>query len=215
MGSKLDNLELSCVGLRRHSFSAPARLSLERLEKATQSLGVRVASLSSLVSAQSLITDPAQTDTMRTCHGCHAPIDDYHKGFPTGADHCPLEHWSGCKEAIAQGIASWRPCPLDSEAEESEKEEMNDDLLKKVDASYLQVESDGDGLASREQHGGAGGSEQDPNKQVEPESSEEILEVETDDEDEKALRDLEATNVLLRTQKAKIEAENLTLNLQN
>ena len=139
MGDKLDNLKVSCVGLRRHSFSAPAGLSLARLELATQSLGARVASLSSLVSAQSVVSDtlkaPVQADTMRTCHGCHSPIDEHHKGYPTGADQCPLEHWSGCREVIAEGTAGWRPCPIESDAEVSEKdddEKTGDDLLKDV-----------------------------------------------------------------------------------
>ena len=211
MGTKLDNLKVSCVGLRRHSFSAPARLCLARLELATQSLGVRVASLSSLVSAQSESSDTlkvsAQADTMRTCHGCHSPIDDSHKSFPTGADQCPLEHWSGCKEAIGEGIAGWRPCPMESEAEVSEKDEdeENEDLLKKVYDSYLQ--SHGDGLASDKQQQQASGSGQDQHQQVGTESSEEVLEIETDDDEEKALRDLEATNAMLKSQKAKVEAE--------
>ena len=111
MDSKLDNnLTTSCVGLRRHSFSAPARLSLQRLELATESLGVRVASLSSLVSAKSeLLKTVEQAVTMRTCHGCHAP----------------LEHWSGCVESIAEGTSGWRPCPIvsvpGSETEDSER----------------------------------------------------------------------------------------------
>ena len=127
MDSKLDNnLTISCVGLRRHSFSAPARLSLQRLELDTESLGVRVASLSSLVSAKSeLLKTVEQAVTMRTCHGCHAPMDADHKGNPTGADQCPLEHWRGCVESIAEGTSGWRPCPIvsvpGSETEDSER----------------------------------------------------------------------------------------------
>ena len=221
MGSKLDNdLTVSCVGLRRHSFSAPARLGLERLELATKSLGVRVASLTSLVSAQSELSNPlrdsAKVDTMRTCHGCHAPIDGDHKGFPTGADQCPLEHWSGCKEAIEEGTVGWRHCPTDSppgsetEGSEGDKDEISDDLLKTGDDSYLQTpeQSEGDGLASNKAQQQSGSTGLGLHQQAGTDTSEEVVEIDTD-EDEKALRELEATNVLLKTQKAKVEAERI------
>ena len=114
------NLSQQCSGLRRHSFSAPARLSLERLEVATFNLGLRVSSLSSLVRSGSIQPEFRNNlDTMRTCHGCHAPIDDDHKGYMTGASQYPLEHWDGCKGDIGEGVADWRPCPVVSEEDET------------------------------------------------------------------------------------------------
>ena len=215
MASKINtNLTVSCVGLRRHSFSAPARLSLERLELATQSLGVRVASLSSLVSAQSEQSkDLVDIVTMRTCHGCHAPIDGDHKGFPTGADQCPLEHWSGCKEVIPEGASGWRPCPADSvpgsEAEDSEKDETSDELHKD-DLSYLKEVSEGDGLdSSSKQQIQPGSSDHEQHQKTGAESPKEIVEIETDEDDEKVLRELESANALLKSQKAKVEAERI------
>ena len=68
--------------MRRHSFSAPARLSLDRLDRATQNLGVRVLSLSRLVSASS--SDVSASNSListhsrmaiRRCTSCHNYID--------------------------------------------------------------------------------------------------------------------------------------------
>ena len=212
MGDKLDNLNISCVGLRRHSFSTPARLSLERLELATQSLGVRVASLSSLVAAQSELAPTRNISTlvhtMRTCHGCHSPIDDDHKGFPTGADQCPLEHWGGCKDTIAEGTIGWRPCPVVSDTEVSESdEEVSEDKLANSGDSYLQSQADGPGLdLGQQQQKLETSSGKDQHQQVGTETSEDVIEIRDDveDEDERALRDLEAANALLKIQKAKI-----------
>ena len=51
----------------------------------------------------------------RICHGCHAPIDDDHKDYPSGWQKCPLDHWTGCSGGIAEGKAAngseWRGCP--------------------------------------------------------------------------------------------------------
>ena len=68
--------------MRRHSFSAPARITLYRLERATETLGVRVLSLSRLVSASSLdasvsgylISPPARM-AIKRCSICHKYID--------------------------------------------------------------------------------------------------------------------------------------------
>ena len=107
--------------LRRSSWSAPARLSIGRLEQATQNLGKRVLSLSKLASRPSNGVDlsPDQSpglaksvvrpvaDTMgRTCHGCHAPLDDDHQAYPSGWQKCQLEHWDGCQGGIADGKAA-------------------------------------------------------------------------------------------------------------
>ena len=52
----------------------------------------------------------------RTCHGCHAPIDDNHQNHPSGALKCDFEHWVGCKGGISagkgqHGSSEWRACP--------------------------------------------------------------------------------------------------------
>ena len=108
--------------LHRQSCSAPARISLDRLEAATESLGRRVLSLSKLVKRSSSdegLTDvpslafhPVNSlvnlvvDTMvRTCHGCHAPLDEDHQEYPSGWQKCQLEHWDGCQGGIADMTA--------------------------------------------------------------------------------------------------------------
>ena len=110
-------------------------MCLDRLEAATQNLGRRVLSLSRLVkeSSDSLdddltpgpspISHPVKSlvnlvvDTMaRTCHGCHAPLDEDHQDYPSGWQKCQLEHWDGCQGGIAVGKApngsEWTGCPL-------------------------------------------------------------------------------------------------------
>ena len=95
---------------------------------ATKQLGQRILSLSSLVAQSSEASSQQQVlgqstswlslhKMNRTCHGCHALIDEFHKDIPSGWQKCPLEHWSGCKGGIAEGKASngseWRGCPSD------------------------------------------------------------------------------------------------------
>ena len=95
---------------------------------ATKQLGQRILSLSSLVAQSSEASSQQQVlgqstswlslhKMNRTCHGCHAIIDEDHKDIPSGWQKCPLEHWSGCKGGIAEGKASngseWRGCPSD------------------------------------------------------------------------------------------------------
>ena len=51
----------------------------------------------------------------RQCHGCHGPCDASHKGYPVGADRCPLEHTDACEGGIRDGFdrleQKWRGCP--------------------------------------------------------------------------------------------------------
>ena len=51
----------------------------------------------------------------RQCHGCHGPCDDSHRGYPTGADRCTLEHDDRCEGGIVEGFdrldSKWRGCP--------------------------------------------------------------------------------------------------------
>ena len=130
--------------MRRQSFSAPARLCVDRLDTAVKHLGHRILSLSSLVSgsadtsslpsACSLLTDRMS----RTCHGCHAPLDHHHhKDHPSGWLKCPLDHWAGCEGGIVEGKAQngsdWRGCPPDYvyvESVSDEDEDLGDDLEK-------------------------------------------------------------------------------------
>ena len=124
--------------IRRQSFSAPARICLARLDTATKALGKRVHSLSQVVRSSSSgslnlpgaanissscptpggdIVGPGATTMVRTCHGCHAPLDEDHQAYPSGHLKCQLEHWEGCKGGVLDGKAAngseWRACPDD------------------------------------------------------------------------------------------------------
>ena len=71
-GDILDLQSCQKSPLRRHSFSAPARVNLDRLDRATQRLGEKVLSLSRLISVSS--SSPAKM-TVRRCSACHMYID--------------------------------------------------------------------------------------------------------------------------------------------
>ena len=51
----------------------------------------------------------------RQCHGCHGPCDDSHRGYPTGADRCTLEHDDRCEGGIVltDWIENGEGVPLD------------------------------------------------------------------------------------------------------
>ena len=79
-------------------------------------------------------------DTMvRTCHGCHAPLDEDHQEYPSGWQKCQLEHWDGCRGGIAEGKAlngsDWRGCPLGyvyvESIDDESGSELTEDGLKK------------------------------------------------------------------------------------
>ena len=111
--------------------------------------------MSSLISSSGdksaqLSTCSLLTDRMsRTCHGCHALIDDDHKDFPTGWQKCPLDHWIGCKGGIAEGKGSngseWRGCPVDYVYVEpvSDDDEDLGDVLEKDDNTIDTVDVTG------------------------------------------------------------------------
>ena len=136
--------------LRRHSFSAPSQLCVDRLDIAVKHLGQRILSLSTLVST-STSPSPQPVDSLlfpnkmtRICHGCHAPIDDDHKDYPTGWQKCPLDHWSGCLGGVVEGKAAngseWRGCPQDYvhvEAVTDGSDEELDNGLNKEDISII------------------------------------------------------------------------------
>ena len=71
----------------------------------------------------SLTTSPVDLPVMpppgrtKQCHGCHGPCDQGHRGYPTGADRCPLEHDERCEGGILEGFdrndSKWRGCPSD------------------------------------------------------------------------------------------------------
>ena len=58
---------------------------------------------------------PSMSGRTRQCHGCHGPCDASHKGHPTGADRCTLEHDDRCEGGITSGFdraeRKWRACP--------------------------------------------------------------------------------------------------------
>ena len=102
---------------------------------ATKQLGQRIFSLSALVSKSS--ASQCAFRRSRTCHGCHAPLDDDHKEYPSGWLKCPLDHWTGCEGGIVEGKAAngseWRGCPPDYvyvEAVSEEDADLGDGLNK-------------------------------------------------------------------------------------
>ena len=207
----------SCLGspLRRHSFSAPARLSLERLDKATENLGRSVLSLSLLVSRSSSSLNRDSADTMpRTCHGCHAPLDEDHQAFPSGWQKCQLEHWEGGQGGVADGKSAngsdWRGCPegyvfvekVDDESG-SDEEETRAGLKKSeitIDGSKDDgetAENDDTDLLDVNGAGALGADGKLPGEQEETDPEEgDIL-----------LQQLEAANLLLKKQAAVREQE--------
>ena len=86
-------------------------------------LGQKILSLSPLVSSSADTSSPPGASLLltvgmsHTCHGCHAPLDDDHKDYPSGWQKCPLDHWTGCKGGIVEGKAGngseWRGCSLE------------------------------------------------------------------------------------------------------
>ena len=195
--------------MRRQSFSAPARLCLDRLDTATENLGQRISSLSLLVSrsSSSLNKDPAET-MPRTCHGCHAPLDEDHQAFPSGWQKCQLEHWEGCKGGIEDGKSAngsdWRGCPdgyvcveqVDDES--GSDEDVTGDGLKenditidtgKIDDTLEKADAD---LVNGASAGAMGTDEKSPGDSLAPETDEADLQ----------LQQLEAANLLLKKQAA-------------
>ena len=202
----------SCQGspLRRHSFSAPARLCLGRLDLATKQLGQRILSLSSLVAQTSEASSQQQVlrqstswlslhKMNRTCHGCHALIDEDHKDIPSGWQKCPLEHWSGCKGGIAEGKASngseWRGCPSDYVYVEAVSTD-DEDLGAGLDKRDITITDDGKKVEALE-------------KQTQPVLDTDLvtgegLESGTNEDviDDTLVRQLEEANLLLKQQVA-------------
>ena len=105
-------------------------------------LGQKILSLSSLVSSSADTSSLPGASLLltggmfRTCHGCHAPLDDDHKDYPSGWQKCPLDHWTGCKGGIVEGKAGngseWRGCPVDYVYVEavSDDEDLDEGLEK-------------------------------------------------------------------------------------
>ena len=170
--------------------------------------------------------------TIRTCHGCHAPIDSYHKGYPTGAKSCPLDHWDGCRGGIVSGRdpsgKEWRSCVPDFiEGDEStdgdaESDDERDDFHDTLnDDHLLDVASGGADLATNRQQQQVEllESPHQPSQEVVQGDSQYVSENSNDDkvvtmidlgadlEEEQTLRDLEAANNLLKSQHAKQEDE--------
>ena len=80
-----------------------------------------------------------------------------------------------------------------------------DELHKNAEDSYLKEQAGGLDPSTKGQVQ-PGSSELEQDQETAVESSEEILEIENDD-DEEALRKLEAANALLKSQKARVDAE--------
>ena len=160
--------------------------------------------------------------TVRTCHGCHAPIDTHHKGYSAGANLCPLEHWDGCPGGIKGGRDTsgkeWRACDFagntgddgastDGEVATDEEENAFHDTLG--DDHLLDRASGGSGAASvdvrtpdQQQHISPG-----PEKDRQSHYDVTMVDMGSDLDEERVLRDLEAANNLLQSQYAKREQD--------
>ena len=101
---------LACLQ-RCASALALADKGLHSLTNSVRSLSVSPRSSS----AQTPDPETRMSGRTRQCHGCHGPIDASHKGYPTGADRCTLEHDDRCEGGIAEGVdrfdRKWRSCP--------------------------------------------------------------------------------------------------------
>ena len=170
---------------------------------------------------------------MRTCHGCHAPVDEDHKGSMTGAKQCPFDHWDGCQGGIDVSSKDWRPCPpnfvpvLQTETDE-DSENSEDDKLDTATAedSYLLETAEAGQITQVEGHHGnlqhsplvdehsplvdpLLGSQASLKEKVGHTDHVTVEEVGTDEDedDERVFQELEAANKLLKAQLAKQELE--------
>ena len=207
--------------MRRQSWSAPAKLSLDRLDAATQNLGKRVLSLTRLVkkSSSSLdevtpgpISQPTKSPVnlvwdkmVRTCHGCHAPLDKDHQDYPSGWQKCQLEHWDGCHGGIADGKApngsDWRGCPLGyifvESVEDRSDSDGTEDVLDKHELTLGDEDANKSGAAAT--------------KSSNTEANTDSLEEPLDDRPPETVHDLEQNPDLLIQQ---LEAANSLLRKQ-
>ena len=106
---------------------SPVLVCLEMCASALALANQKVDKLSTasrkLSGKSSLATSPVEPLDMpppgrtKQCHGSHGPCDQSHKGFPTGADRCPLDHDVRCEGGILEGFdrndSKWRGCPSD------------------------------------------------------------------------------------------------------
>ena len=214
--------------LRRHSFSAPARVCLARLDRATKTLGDRVQSLTQVVKSSSSLSlhplsgesaavgfppstpekvsvGPCDTTMVRTCHGCHAPLGEEHQDHPAGRDKCQLEHWDGCRGGIVDGKAAngsdWRGCPDGYKHVEEVSDGSDTGDEHHGDVSLLDPEKL---AASTEENAG--------NEDLTDKNVHLVTDVVSkadleEDEDVRLLRDLESTNLLLKQQAAVGQAQ--------
>ena len=145
----------------------------------------------------------------RTCHGCHAPLDDDHQAFPSGWQKCQLEHWEGCPGSIVDGKSAngsdWRGCPegyvfveqVDDESGSDEEETQAG--LKQSEITIDDNKNDGEtakkdvtDLLDVEGAGAMGADGKPPGDQAETDPEEGDL----------LLQQLEAANLLLKKQAA-------------
>ena len=101
---------LECLD-RCASALALANHRVDKLATATK----RLSGKSSLASSPEKLPEMPPPGRTKQCHGCHGPCDQGHRGYPTGADRCPLEHDERCEGGILEGFdrndSKWRPCP--------------------------------------------------------------------------------------------------------
>ena len=206
-------------------------MCLERLDRATKVLGERVHSLSQVVRISStsleflgrvsslssapeiLPVGPCITTMVRTCHGCHAPLDEEHQAHPSGWQKCQLEHWEGCKGGILDGKSAngsdWRGCPdgyvhVESVDDDSVSgEDTEEEGLKDSDITL----AGGDQKAAESVIGDKLDDEVHTDKSTHLEVDDVVEETNTADEHdggdaEKLLQQLQSTNLLLKQQAA-------------
>ena len=132
-------------------------------------LDSRVEKLSDTVRLQSGADSQQQSPVVtsghnvtRTCHGCHGPMDESHRGYQSGADPvsgCLLDHYSWCEGGIRAGKdrcgGVWRACPIDYvQMQDVEDDDKYDEENLVQDMSYLGANGSSDNVMTT-QLGGA------------------------------------------------------------
>ena len=143
---------------------------------------------------------------VRTCHGCHAPLDEDHQDHPAGREKCRLEHWDGCRGGIVDGKATngsdWRGCPDGYKyvEEVSDESDIGDEHLglKQNDNSMLNA----DKSAAATEESAEAGTDENAHLVTDDVGDGSGAVAHEEDEGERLLRELESTNLLLKQQAA-------------
>ena len=141
----------------------------------------------------------------RTCHGCHAPLDEDHQAYPSGWQKCQLEHWEGCHGGIVDGKSAngseWRGCPegykfVEKVGDDSASDDEDTSGLKDQEVTIDDINEENNTATKKDTDlvdvEGAVGGDGDPSGERNP----------TDPDEDELLQQLEAANLLLKKQAA-------------